>query len=139
MRILPQATPLFGVWGGSSAPGAGRPGPPARQGGDAGRRGAEGPRRHGQAAAERADGDECSVHCTLLSLVHYPAASAFTRSRVRAFFTPRRVWLHVAPSFAPVEARSRCALTEPEHRAIERANAGTRERKRATNNTIIGR
>src|SRR5438128_4383873 len=58
---------------------------------------------------------------------------AFARSRVHAFarsrvLSPRCVWLHVAPSFAPVEARSRCALTEPEHRAIERANAGTRER-----------
>ena len=60
---------------------------------------------------------------------------AFARSRV---LSPRCVWLHVAPSFAPVEARSRCALTEPEHRAIERANARTRERKRASNNTIIG-
>src|SRR5438552_17376285 len=38
----------------------------------------------------------------------------------------------------PSRARSRCALTEPEHRSIERANAGTRERKRATDNTLIG-
>src|SRR5438105_7062873 len=71
------------------------------------------------------------VSCITLRLPR-SRVHAFARSRV---LSPRCVLLHVAASFAPVEARSRCALTEPEHRAIERANARTRERANARTKT----